>query len=542
MKAFSYPNCLIAGMVICLLLPGCASVIKMEQIPSYRDPFQFKRLVNESSKDNEESSSPVVLGTEESEFVFLGENSAEGRPPCLQLPVILRFVWLSDVQLRQGEVKLYGGVLSAFFDRLVPTFERNPMQERFDWAVYLSLIKATNRLAELYEDDPGKVGFMIHTGDAIDAGTIEELYQFVLITDKIGIPWLNAVGNHDTSVFGNYEGTLTYTQKASVAFYPVGSLLDFLWMHGVEQQCTGFGYHLLPVPGEGGHCASVDGFGVVPSTCLHGFDLNPRIDSSEDCQSRDGSQKAIEGYSGYYAFDLAGDASSIRVIVLRSAKLGDFGANGNIDEEQRKWLTEMLRPTDAGKRQRLFLVFSHHRPEDFDRETMAILESVPYGSMVFFSGHKHKNDYRFYGDRNGEGFYELNSSSILDYPQFGRLIEIRGNPGDIGCLVSRAFGSSYVPPESPNHNLKALEENLRRCEEVEEDLKCWEKIEGHPFPPPPLSEMAQCGHYGALADFLRDRKRLWGRPQSFQDSLKKTNVVIPLSIPRRGDTHEQRRQ
>ena len=110
------------------------------------------------------------------------------------------------------------------------------MQEDFDWAVDLSLIEATNRL---HQDRP--LDFMIHTGDSIDAGTIEELYQFVFISDRLRIPWLNLIGNHDVAIFGNYQEEVSYTLQAGVSFYPVGNVGNFVWMHRKERIISGFG-------------------------------------------------------------------------------------------------------------------------------------------------------------------------------------------------------------------------------------------------------------------------------------------------------------
>ena len=98
---------------------------------------------------------------------------------------------------------------------------------------------------------------MVHTGDSIDAGTIQELYQFIYISDKLQmIPWLNLVGNHDVAIFGNYQERIAYAREAGVNFYPVGDLTNFVWMHRKQRVISGFGWHLLPAPSEGGHSPS----------------------------------------------------------------------------------------------------------------------------------------------------------------------------------------------------------------------------------------------------------------------------------------------
>ena len=61
---------------------------------------------------------------------------------CRARPLQARFAWVSDVQMRQREVKLYGKRLSRALDRVINSFQRDPEQEEYDWAVYLSTIAA----------------------------------------------------------------------------------------------------------------------------------------------------------------------------------------------------------------------------------------------------------------------------------------------------------------------------------------------------------------------------------------------------------------
>lgn len=90
-------------------------------------------------------------------------------------------------------------------------------------------------------------GHLVPGGDAIDAGSIEELYKFIYITNKLQIPWLNLIGNNDISIFGNCKERLGYTRQAGVSFYPVGSQSNFLLMHARERMISGFG----PPPAAG---------------------------------------------------------------------------------------------------------------------------------------------------------------------------------------------------------------------------------------------------------------------------------------------------
>jgi len=45
--------------------------------------------------------------------------------------------------------------------------------------------------------------------------------QFIYISNQLNIPWLNLVGNHDDTIFGNYNPRLGYGRDPDVNFYPV---------------------------------------------------------------------------------------------------------------------------------------------------------------------------------------------------------------------------------------------------------------------------------------------------------------------------------
>ena len=439
----------------------------------------------------------------EKELRVVGDG-AEAKKEAFEAPLLLRFVWFSDVQLRQREVKLFSKRTSATLDNIIPSFEHNFVQEDFDWAVYLSLIAATNRL---HRDKP--LDFMIHTGDAIDAGTVEELYQFVYISDILLIPWLNLVGNHDIAIFGNYKERVSYTRQAGVNFYPIGSVGSFVWMHRKERLISGFGRHLLPVPSEHGHPASEDDRAgkKLPPTYHHGFDLI--IEKRDDGFTR--KNLDYEKVSGYYATDLCNTAIPVRLIAMNTAKTSDWGADAYVDESQRTWLQKSLLRSDKG----INIVFSHHRPDGFDKRTKEILSASGPASLVMFTGHTHRHNLKRHGDENGQAYYELNNGSVLEYPQIGRLIELRGTPQGKIWLISRALWSSPMAVgDMPSRSEAKL--FLQDCHDHRE-AKRHEPVEA-----------VQCGHIGALEDYWSDKKKVWGRPQSFDDAWKNANVILPI--------------
>jgi len=316
--------------------------------------------------------------------------------------------------MRQRELKLGSEIFSGLLGFLISSTEHNFVQEDFHWAVYLSQIEATNKLHENFlKKSNGKDGidFMIHTGDSVDTGSIEELYQFIYISNQLEkIPWLNTVGNHDVTIFGNYMARLGYGRDPGVIFYPIGNLGDFIWMHRDGRKVSGSGRYLLPVPRNAAHLPSVkaERYGKLPRTSHHGFDW----------LWKDGRKLGPEEFDYDKADDYAADLgeSPIRIIALNSSKKEKLGAKGSINAEQRDWLKEMLRPTG-----RIFLAFAHHASGDYKEDTQALLAGVPIGllgdalpplesakdrTLVLFTGHKHEN--HLYAPKAQKGVSILN--------------------------------------------------------------------------------------------------------------------------------------
>lgn len=500
-------------LVISLLAPlivGCYSFIGRYGEPFYAGncPAYFEKLVDNAVR-------PESLGPDftyklaSDDELNVQDESSEFLEQCLASPVILRFVWLSDVHLRQKEVKLFSDNVSLTLDNIIPSFEHNSVQEDYDWAVYTSLIAAIN---SLHETTDYSIDFTISTGDSIDAGTIEEMYQFVYITNLLKTPWLNVVGNHDISIFGNYTEHLGYTRQSGVNFYPIGNLPNFLMMHGKYRFFAGFGPHLLPVPIGEGHAPSEDGvlagdnYRIQP-TYYHGFDYS--VNAVPERPSREGFQ--VPNVPGYYAFDINTTVIPFRVIALNSAKMESWGADGEISESQRVWLQQMMDSAQG----RLLLIFSHHRPLDFDDKTMEVLYQKRNGAMVFFTGHTHKHHIKHYDNRKSQAFYELNTGSILEYPQLGRLIEIRGEPSGTMCLVSRSLWSSHLD-QNPDIPDEILLSTLKDCQERRMQYRS------------SLSKAAACGHSGSLKDYRDNKEKPWGHPQPIEDALKAANIVLPI--------------
>lgn len=527
------PYRLSACLVSALLCSSCVSWIGRYGEPFHADSAEeryFEAMVTRLS-DASKDSKPVRLITPtvaelRVEGVAAGQEAAF-QARCQTLPVLLRFAWLSDVQLRQREVKLFSDRVSRDMNRLIPSFESHPMAEEYDWAAYLAQVLALNRYQkERLSAGERPLSFMIHTGDAIDAGSIEELYQFVYISNLLDFPWLNVLGNHDTAVFGNYDKAKNYALAADVEFYPAAQRRSVLWMHGPKRWISGFGHHLLPVPvidGADGHEPTLFGrqrnvnpdapsATLAPPSACHGFDLGrsaPGPMTSRRCADE----------PGYYAFDLTATQSlvPVRVIALDSPKKdGAWGAGAALGEPQIKWLGEQLKDSEK----RVVLIFSHHPSSGFESAARALLTEHAGPNLFLFTGHTHTDEVHTVVGPRGRSF-DLTGSALMNTPKVGHLVELRGQAASPGCLTTRWAWSSVLAasPEALAPPTSVDAQELARCD-AEREVRRTD-----------LAASVGCARLGAHADYLNKAAPIWGRPQDFAEGKRLGNVMLPLLIP-----------
>lgn len=124
------------------------------------------------------------------------------------------FLHFTDVQIREPGAKLGGRALSHELKQLESSFEQDYEQEQNAMFVYDGIVRTANAEIELVnaEVKTGKVNpprpppeLMIHTGDSADMGLQSEFDTFLTYTNRLEVPWYQALGNHDVLAFGNLK-------------------------------------------------------------------------------------------------------------------------------------------------------------------------------------------------------------------------------------------------------------------------------------------------------------------------------------------------
>jgi metallophosphoesterase (TIGR03767 family) len=124
----------------------------------------------------------------------------------------------------------------------------------------------------------------------------------------------------------------------------------------------------------------------------------------------------------------------------------DGGWQGSLDCEQFEWLKNELSVLEN----RYVLITSHHplqdlinsytlsRPRVLAAEIEELLIDNPQ-VIAWICGHTHRNRVMYFGPDNTEGFWQIETSSLIDWPQQGRIIEIFIDDSDQIWIANTMF-------------------------------------------------------------------------------------------------------
>jgi hypothetical protein len=343
---------------------------------------------------------------------------------------LLHFANMSDIHivddtnpLRIENIRLMGNGLYDLgaLDALIQPISRD--QDRYSARIWDAVIRSVNET-----DGDAPLAFAMITGDHTDTGLKKELEWFIGITDGvvpaslgdaifagnaeevnpvgINVPWYVAVGNHDVE----YQGTFNNEAVMDQLLQPFGDTDDLIHLRSL-----------------------VDLYKTsVSKPWWHGLDNQPAV-------------MLADSY-GYYGFD-AGEI--IHVIVLNTAIYNFEGsypketlAGGCLDATQYEWMVGEI----EANRDRLCIVISHHSPTDGFSDSQSDITAdelmktlCRYDNVIaHINGHSHVNKVEpVQYDGLPGGYWNINTCSILEWPQEWRDITVEDNGDGTGTLSCR---------------------------------------------------------------------------------------------------------
>ena len=332
-------------------------------------------------------------------------DSATGSPKRL-----LQFGHLTDVHITLEQFTFTGHpkletLLDSFGEQIgFGGLDRPEIQERFDVDTLRAMVKTLNAAKP-------PLDFVVNTGDAVDIGTVPELVGFLSEMNQLDCPWFQVVGNHDCLGLGNIPPSMleNFTD------------LDFLSKQEFIQK------HF---PSKA-HDRSRTTFGSQAK----GFDFSPASGGNPP------------EFLGYYAFTavppiLGGSKGlirpGIRFYVLETSRAAGK-ALGHVEKDQLHWLKKEL----EGHPRFLAVVVSHHsleRIEEGGEELKNLMLAYPQ-VIALVCGHDHKHRIRAFKNprKAGDGFWQIQTSSLIDYPQQGRILEIYDRGNGTGAIRTFVF-------------------------------------------------------------------------------------------------------
>ena len=323
---------------------------------------------------------------------------------------LLAFAQLTDVHITLEQFTMTGHPkLEAMLDQFGGSIgfgglDRPAIQERYDLDVLRAMIKTLNACRD-------QLDFVVNTGDSVDIGTRAELVGFLAEMNQLTIPWFQTMGNHDCLGLGNIPPWML----ESIADLDFLTREEFIKRHFPET----------------GNPRRNEAFG----SRAKGFDFSP------------GARKSVAYAQGYYAFTalpaIAGTGDQfvqpgIRFYVLDT--VGPQGsAAGHLGDDQLEWFSQEL---DAHP-SHMAVVVAHHPAGAIRQGGEAFLELLLSRSQVIalVCGHAHLNRIRAYPVRDapGRGFWQIQTSSLIDYPQQARIIELWNNGNGTGSIYTYVF-------------------------------------------------------------------------------------------------------
>ncbi len=339
-------------------------------------------------------------------------------------------------------------------------------QDRYTTQVLDAMIRTLNDFSMTRHYD-----FLMALGDTIDNTSADEARWFIgvldgtIITPESGkhvdvvpgplndphdpflpwgldkqVPWYTTVGNHDGLVSGNFAVTSQYQSIA------VGSEV-YMGSEDADGNIIPAGTTITPDVNRTllGPIGYMQEFFTTTSLPVgHGF-----------------STTNIGSGYGDYAFDDPNSSVPLRIIVL-DWECRDGGDNGCIrSSEVNNFLIPELQNAYAANK--LVIVVSHQYPDALDPGSEItgtafeqILETYP-NVILHLVGHGHDNVVIPHAGLSPTqpGYWEIETSSLIDYPQQSRIIEVVDNGNGTGYIFA-----TLVDHNSPAGSMPSISRAL----------------------------------------------------------------------------------
>jgi len=362
---------------------------------------------------------------------------------------LVRLVHVTDVHITDDE----SPIRLELLDGAHPTDGAARPQAPFMGRILNAAVRTVNAL---HADEP--VDFVLVTGDATDSAQKNEITWFLQIMDGadsvacdsgdvndpepgtgndpkdpfkaegLAVPWFFALGNHDALVLGINPITPQIQQKA-MGDYSVGGFTDWTQPGGaVRKGETTPDEHRKPLTRDemvpllasagGGH--GVGGTSVANRVC--------------------------------YTMDVEG--TPLRFIVYDTAAEGG-GASGVV---RKSVVDAFLRPAlEAAKAEGKWVILASHHGisslsdgSEADSETRAdamlpadvLALFASYGNVILsITGHTHEHVVEWLDAGGGKGYWEIQTSSLVEFPNQMRLVEVTDE--DNGYLSVQLVGIDF---------------------------------------------------------------------------------------------------
>ncbi|MFM1910295.1 MAG: hypothetical protein RLZZ545_993 [Actinomycetota bacterium] len=142
-----------------------------------------------------------------------------------------------------------------------------------------------------------------------------------------------------------------------------------------------------------------------------------------------------------------------RVSLIALDTVNPYGGwQGSLDRTQFEWLQHQLDSLEG----RLAIITSHHPLQDMFNgytphgQTRVLQEEIEEllrsrkEVIAWLCGHTHRHRITYFGANPSQGFWQIETASLIDWPQEGRIIEVFIDEANQVCIATLPFGHQGI--------------------------------------------------------------------------------------------------